>query len=356
MMDRLIYLASEGIFIPLPQKLQSFVPGYSIAERVAKVGIVGASSSEELPITQLKSLRSSGALQGKGSEEEYKALVSKKVYEGLSSAELKAREKVRLFALLDGWNKSKGLVVNEQASFGDAVTAQDFLMSTGFEPLDALVGGVPRQGFISLYAKTGEGKTSLMLVLADSLKRQGAVERVVFFSYEMSTQAVLYRAKHLHHLSTEDVVVSGQTTLEQMSEFVDKDTALFIDYADLVPGTGDEYNRINNTYAELLRLSKQSACLVTASQVRKADQEITIDSGLGSGAKSHYPELILAFRKGGVSGEDLRKNQVTLAVLKNRYGVSGVQSVFDLDYGTLACSTTKATSQAGVVLEGTDLW
>jgi hypothetical protein len=186
-----------------------------------------------------------------------------------------------------------------------------------------------------------------MLVLADALATKYG-KRVVWFSYEMRAASVKDRARYLDlHRNPNNLIITGNITLDMIEEYCNEDTIVVVDYLDLGISTVNEGLRfaLIAAYQRALQLSKKSFCFITASQVNKGI--LSVSSGNESAAKAHYPELILGIAKQGSSLLNKGYSTVELSVLKNRYGVSDAQTTFELDYKTLQY---KEYSRGGTVV------
>jgi predicted ATP-dependent serine protease len=202
--------------------------------------------------------------------------------------------------------------------------------NTGIGPIDEVVE-IPDGGLAVIYAMSGAGKTSLMLAMANSIKK--AVKptvRVIYFTLEMMHWAIYRRTKFLRNFDENDRIVVGGT-MDMLEDYCDQDTVIFLDYADLLqyPGVSEVNQKVNAVYEELRRLSLRCKGIITASQIRKSDTEITLHSGLNSSAKAHYPDIVWSLRKDDEGG------YTEVAVLKNRFGKSGTKRMVRFNYETL---------------------
>jgi Mrp family chromosome partitioning ATPase len=329
---------------------------YEIVQGVAEYGVAGYASNADIPIDQLQAmLRKGKALGDTGTEKEFKALVSKQVWQGVNEDTRPAKEKVQLFALLDTWNKEKttSLVSKECTTFDPTLPSagdEEFLFPSEFNPLDTLIGGIPTNSFSLFIAKSGVGKTSILLALANSLAKQ---YKIVFVSYEMSSKAVRFRAKHLSNLSSKDVLLTGSTTIEELEEYCNEDTIIIVDYLALVPSavSGELRHKLAHTASELLRLSTHTKAVISAHQARRDDKELSIDSLSEAYAISWYASLIVGIDKQGISYDNPGCNTVRFLTLKNRYGKANNQVMFPFNYATLEAGEAMAHGDMGVDLD-----
>jgi hypothetical protein len=336
--ERLIYLATILTLPELPKVLQRYVPLYDVIQGIQNYGIVGVSANIESVPDQLMGMVRKGKQAGDtGTVAEYKAIIADMVYHGVSTSNLTGKEKVELYAVLDQWVKAQhtSLVEKKVSSFDKSLEVteeQDFIFNTGFTPIDTLCDGLPSNSFVLFLAHTGAGKTSIMLSLANDLAYN---YRVVYVTYEMSDNAVRYRAKHMPNLCTKDVLLSGNVTLEEIEQYADEDTIIIVDYLSLVPYPAMELrHKLSGIAAELLRISTKCKAVISAQQAKRG-YPLSLESGSESFAVSHYAALVCGISKEGNDYNFPGYTTVEIETFKNRYGKAGNKVVFPFNYATL---------------------
>jgi hypothetical protein len=349
--ERLIYLATILTLPELPKVLQRYIPLYEVLEGIQEYGIVGVSANMESVPDQLMGMAKKGRQGGEqGTIAEYKAIISDMVYHGISTSNLTGREKIELYAVLDQWGKEKhtSLVEKKVSSFDKSLEVteeQDFIFNTGFTPIDTLTDGLPSNSFILFLAHTGAGKTSVMLSLANDL---AYCYRVVYITYEMSDNAVRYRAKHLNNLCTKDVLLSGNVTLDEIEQYADEDTIIIVDYLSLVPYPAMELrHKLAGIASELLRISTKCKAVISAQQAKRG-YPLSLESGSESFAVSHYAALVCGISKEGNDYNHPGYTTVEVETFKNRYGKAGNKVVFPFNYATLAYKQVSVSGDARV--------
>jgi hypothetical protein len=337
--ERLIYLATSLVLPELPKVLQRYVPLYDVLQGIQEYGIVGVSANMESVPDQLMGMVRKGKQGGdNGTIAEYKSIVADMVYRGVEGSSLTGREKVELYAVLDQWTKAQytSLVEKKISSFDKSLEIteeQDFIFDTGFTPLDTLCGGIPSNSFVLFFAYTGAGKTSIMLSLANALAYN---YRVVYVTYEMSDNAVRYRAKHLPNLGDKDILLSGSVSLEEIEGYADENTIIIVDYLSLVPYQAMELrHKLSGIAAELLRISTKCKAVISAQQAKRG-YPLSLESGAESFAVSHYAALVCGISKEGNDYNHPGYTAVEIETFKNRYGKAGNKVVFPFNYATLA--------------------
>ena len=243
----------------------------------------------------------------------------------------------------------------------DRLQEKPEFMSTGFESLDKLIGGLAGGNLVVIGARPGEGKTIFGMNLATMLARRGMV---VYVSLEMSEDELQLRLisqfgevhmKSLrnHTLNDEQwkrVAIARQkmqgapifiddrsTTLAEMRAFIrsvarrGQLAGVVVDYLQLIEGATQQQSRqefVSELSRSLKKLAKQLGVPVIAlSQLNR----------LVEGRKSRVP-ILSDLRESGSIEQDAdvvlllsydRKTpaDLTVAVAKNRHGENGEVSL-----------------------------
>jgi hypothetical protein len=349
--ERLIYLATILTLPELPKVLQRYVPLYDVIDGIQTYGLMGYSVEVEGNYEQLAALSKKGRQAGDtGTIAEYKSIIADMVYHGVSTSNLTGREKVQLYAVLDQWVKAQhtSLVEKRVSSFDKSLEVteeQDFIFTTGFTPIDTLCDGLPSNSFVLFLAHTGAGKTSVMLSLANDIASN---YRVVYVTYEMSDNAVRYRAKHLPNLGDKDVLLSGNVTLEEIEGYADDNTIIIVDYLSLVPYPAMELrHKLAGIASELLRISTKCKAVISAQQAKRG-YPLSLESGSESFAVSHYAALVMGISKEGNDYNHPGYTTVEIETFKNRYGKAGNKVVFPFNYATLQYEAVSVNGDARI--------
>ncbi|PZE89959.1 replicative DNA helicase [Curtobacterium sp. MCBD17_008] len=234
-------------------------------------------------------------------------------------------------------------------------------MSTGFESLDKLIGGLAGGNLVVIGARPGEGKTIFGMNLATMLARRGMV---VYVSLEMSEDELQLRLiaqfgevhmKSLRNHSLNDeqrkrvsiarqkmqgapiFIDDSSTTLAEMRAFIRSVSrrgqlaGVVVDYLQLMEGATEKQSRqefVAGVSRSLKQLAKQLHVPVIAlSQLNRSPE----------GRKTRTP-LISDLRESGAIEQDAdvvlllsydRKTpaDLTVAVAKNRHGENGEVSL-----------------------------
>lgn len=337
---RLVYLAVQG-GINVPIKLQKYVPHYPLLSSLSKNGIVGTALFQGIPTEKLERLYKLGEEQLIASDKDAVQIIAKAIYDNLEKdTQIELEDRLALLASLSRYREGKQALIDfEVTSFEPNGEEIQEHIPFGFEPLDSLIGGFIPNNLITVAGASGTGKTSILLAIVDSLQIQYPEKRIVWVSLEMSSASVKHRAKHLQLKSNpENVLLTGINSIDALEEYVNDNTILVLDYLDLLVQVNAEGLRVAlaNAYAKLLHYSTRCFLLFNNTQINRSSQSITLNSLNESSAKAFYSSYVLGVTKKGISLATPRYNQVEISVIKNRYGVSDVSTLFDFNYATLS--------------------
>lgn len=269
----------------------------------------------------------------------------------------------------------------------DRLDEKPEFVSTGFESLDKVIGGLAGGNLIVLGARPGEGKTIFGMNLATMLARRGMV---VYVSLEMSEDELQLRLisqfgevhmKSLrnHTLNEEQwkrVAIARQkmqgapifiddrsTTLAEMRAYIRSVSrrgelaGVVVDYLQLIEGAAQQQSRqefVSELSRSLKKLAKQLGVPVIAlSQLNR----------LVEGRKSRVP-ILSDLRESGSIEQDAdvvlllsydrtKPDDLTVAVAKNRHGENGeVSLIWQGQYARLKDRTW--SPYGAVALDGTE--
>lgn len=338
---RILYLAAVHRMM-IPNFISRLIPQGEIIAEVGVRGVLGA--AQELNIDHLQLLRSfqEGELSGPGTEEEARALIVEIALNNLdlNRDEYKFSEYVRNVNLASAYlNVSDHLVDYAEVKLGSEVIGEDIpKWMTGFEPYDLVTGG-SYQGICTVMGKPGSGKTTLMLAIMHWLRKTGIADEMWFYETEIPMSLMLYKMRPLRadfQYTDRDRLVCGmvpvQQILQEAQENPNPRRIIGIDSADVLAGGGEDGRRfaIEDIYRDLVRLKNCSLMVFNASQMRRTDKTVSIDSGSEAASKAWYSDIILGVHRltTGFSG----MQQVTLNVPKNRFGVPDQAVSFRFNY------------------------
>lgn len=250
-----------------------------------------------------------------------------------------------------------------------------FYISTGFKELDKLVGGIDRENEnLVIIARTGQGKTQLLLKMAAEASKQGLT--VGIYEGEMTTDKVAYRLDtFLGHLSntslnrgdlfiqqdykhyidslsavnygaikvfTPNDVPTGRVTVDTLRTFIEKEKLdiLFIDQYDLLDDlsrTKVYYEKIANIARDIkkLQVEKQIPIISVSQMNRTKNENGTQDTTqvAGSDMIPRYATIMIALEQGKYD-EETRRVDLTFNIIKARDGGDNNKLLYAVNFNT----------------------
>jgi predicted ATP-dependent serine protease len=147
-----------------------------------------------------------------------------------------------------------------------------------------------------------------------------------------------------------DLLICGAASMTEIIAKVqqspDPNRVIFIDSPDVMAGGTSEGRRfaIEAIYREMVRLKGMCKLVVVASQTRRKDGRLALESVSEAWSKVHYSDMVLSLtRLGSANAEGDPNNgqrSVRLSVHKNRFGVTDRYIPFVFDYGDLSWQST----------------
>lgn len=266
----------------------------------------------------------------------------------------KMTQAVNDLELLGTENQSVGLFDNIEEIL--KIDPND-VISTGFKELDEKLIGFKRgEELITIVGRTGQGKTWIGLKFAWAASLQG--ERVGIYSGEMSVQQLQERilccAKETYTSTKEDALkyildrsldiriltqadLRRKANIRDIENFIVKNnlTMLIVDQLSLMeditskPGTPlrQQYGNIS---MDLFTMSSKYSlpCVLLAQSNRQGGQELNapgLENIAESDAVAQNSTRVISMRN--------ENGILTLSIVKNRYGESGLTQKYEVDYG-----------------------
>lgn len=356
-LSRLIFLAAE-VQPELPKKeLIRLVPQAEVVMSVAKRGLTGAASDLDIPVDQLQTMYDQGKTAGTGSATEFRILLGQTM---LGEADLQ-RDQITMTTYLtlvkgitEYIEQEKISIINtDEVDLGefseDSSSVQQIpKFDTGFTPLDVVINGL-YQGVLTMIARPGHGKTSIMISIMEEAVHTNAASSVWYYEQEIPKPMMLYRiapaATRTAFRKGQDRLICGQLSIAEIETEVrrnpDPERLIIIDSPDVMAGGSGEGKRfmIEDIYMGLIRLKGLCKAVLVTSWPRRKDREITLESGAEAWAKAWYSDIIVGATKLGRVGAGF--NNVRFNVVKNRFGISDNELTWRYNYGDLSWSITE---------------
>lgn len=344
-----------------------YCPQGPIIDAISHNGIAGASAELDLGIAQLYNLHEEGKRGGPGSDQEFRFLLAQVISSeiDLRRDELVLTDYFKLMETLSQYVNvtSDNLVDNDEAVLDKVPDSTPLIKwNSGFEPFDLITGGF-YQGIMMLMGRPGHGKTTVMLSMMEALRVSGTASSIWFFELEIPLQLMLFRnspSRQRTKFKGDDRIVCGlsslETVIERVKENPDPNRVIFIDSPDVMAGGVGEGRRfaVEELYRDLIRLKSLCKLVVVASQARRNDRTLTLESGSEAWAKAFYVDIIITLsRMGRGVGQWSR---VRCSVPKNRFGPPDREITFSYNYNNLSYEVDSVAREQVGILDSEEDW
>lgn len=342
--SRIIFLA-DRYRTRVPKMVASSLPYGDIIKEVSELGGSGAAANLRLSNGQLRKLMKKGSEGGEGSEEEFRLLIADLALGEMEirKPDMEIKEYLRSLANIKAFADGHAdLVQVGEIDLGSDDDTEVAIpkFRTGFEPLDILTGGV-YQGITIVMGKPGHGKTSILLSLMETLRYTEVASSIWFYNVEIPREMMLYKIRPMRRRTQftpeEDILYCGYYSLPEIVKAVredpNPDRVLIIDGPDAMTGAAGEGRRfaLEAFMIELVKIKEYLKWIVISSQVRRNDRSITLESGAEAWAKAWYADISIGITKIGGT----RDSRIKMRVVKNRFGPSDREGIFDYDFTDL---------------------
>lgn len=343
--SRLVYLAAKlaSSTPSVPRQLTKYFPEVELIEG-AKLGAEAASDMLGVQPEQLRQMYKAGKRQGvEASADEFRVIVGKAVQENIEETDLAFDKKLGMLGLIDKFvnGTDQSMILYGKTALGSSIGHPEEIekWKSGFKPLDLIMGGM-YQGILVVMAPPGSGKTTIMLVLAQCIKKMHPEWPIWFFEQEIPERLMLARMAPLIDtgvFTDEDTLVTGGMSIHEIVEELGSDPThstdriVFIDSPDSMPGMSSDNRRfeLGYIYRELVRIKERSRLVVVASQPRRKNKaNFTLQDVAESWEKAWYADMMIGIWHIG-------DNRLQMKNLKNRFGPGGKEVSFDLNLETL---------------------
>ncbi len=337
----------------IPRELARYLPQAALVEDVARYGLDGAASLHRTPSEHLARLVDVAEWEDltEPTPADFRLAVVRQVETAMrADPDLRFDQQLSLYASMDRYLKrGEVMLAVDEGSLGVPPDGTGIpTWRSGFGPLDLVTGGL-YQGLLVFMADTGVGKTSTMLTLAEELKRHYPGTTVLYYSLEIPKTLLLQRmtpiAARGWPFTADDRVIAGVVTVQEIVARTTtqgwKDQVVVVDTPDAMDFTGVEERRfaLEAIYRELVKVKECSRLVVTASQVRRNDSDISLQSVSEAYDKVRYADIVVSItpRPGG---------RFRMKSLKNRFGLSQITAEYGYDLATLGWTASSLVGDA----------
>lgn len=384
-LNRLTYLAAElGAAARIPKLLQQYLVQGEMLDGIAHYGLIGYAEIAGIDIEQIMACKQMGSDSGLYVDvQEYRHILASAVRDELLFRAQDIRPSV-FYAVtneVNRWldNPNSGIIENDE--FDLSVVSDDKItyLRTGFTPLDMVIGGPESPGiFPGLYivmGHPGTGKTAHLLRTMEKIRHTNnatppldylVCDSLRMYQLEIPKRLIGPRVSPAQHRTKfkadgADLIKCGSFSMNDIITECEDDPnpnrVVFIDSPDVMAGGSEEGRRfaLEAIYRDLIRLKRLVAAVFVASQPRRDDEKLSMQSVSESYAKAHYADAIIGIEKQKVDAPAGDPNTVfSMKVLKSRFSPDSRRHLYNFDLGTLEDTVlAHANVQQGAQDEGT---
>ena len=212
--------------------------------------------------------------------------------------------------------------------------------STGFAPLDKVLGGSTVTEVTTIVATTGTGKSYISLAIAAGWKHGS----VWFYDPENGESLMLTRTESIDRDKSYDnkELIFGfynpEQILEELRDNPDPGRLIIMDSLHFICGTGrtpDSGTRYERTYNAAVAMKQYCKKIIITTQVKRGADGDSIDSAAASSCIEHHSGAMIHLSKGLPLGDGTYEYRMFCS--KNRNGVGGTEVKFAFDYEKAVC-------------------
>lgn len=341
-LPRLLYLAQE-LRSPVPTNLIKYLPQGEIINSIASYGLTGSELNLGLPRDQLEALIEEGARDGKAVEGEWRFIVAQLITDQLMD-ERETMKQADFLPKMEALSKfmtgQVSIITTEEGGFIDDSANPIEKWSSGFDPFDTIQEGF-YQGLFIVMGPPGSGKTSHLISIAENMRRTGMASSIWLHQLEIPRRMFEYRLRPVvkrTKFRENDRIYYGMRSMQELLEAARKDPdpnrIIIHDSPDvLAPASGDDRRfDLENIFRDLVLLKSYCKAIFVASQPRRKDKRVKMESVAESWAKAWYADGIIGIQKMGSRGSN---TLMRAAILKNRFGPCDFEIKYNYDMVTL---------------------
>ncbi len=271
-------------------------------------------------------------------EHEFKSLITALIHRELSSkTDIRLEDQISLQGALANYYQSGSSIIQQKRVKFTSKPSPLSKFSSGFEPLDAILGGQVLKSVITLLAVPASGKTYIAQAIANNWSHGSAW----YFEPEVGEDLILDRQERIStgvNLDSKEYFFgnySPEAVLDLVKEEPDENRIIVWDSLHVICGTGstpESRAKYERAYEIAVRLKDHCKLLIITTQVKRGNSGDDIDSGAASSCIERYSDAQINIRKELLLPDGA--NQVRLFCSKNRMGPGGGLVNFAFDYTT----------------------
>lgn len=336
---RIYFLACE-LQPPLPNHklMRQLPPKY--AELIASAAANGLASGIA-GYAQLAQLYEKGAQFGiEPTLLEFKGLMTALLREEIEKREMSLFERMELSAQLVAYfRQGESFITQERLKFNTPAPPLN-RFSTGFAPLDSVLGGNAVTSVVTLIASPGTGKSYLSLAIAAGWSHGS----VLFYDPENGSGLMLERAQSIDVDRKPDNkefifgYYNPDEILEELREDPDPGRLIIMDSLHFICGTGrtpDSGAKYEKAYTTAVAMQQHCKLVLITTQVKRGADGDSIDAGAASSCIERHSGAQIHLSKGELLPDGATEYRMFCS--KNRYGPGGLEIKFAFDYFNAIC-------------------
>lgn len=336
---RIFFLAAElKPTLPDFKLMRCLPPKYNeLITSAAKNGVASGVANYD----QLATLYEAGARFGiEPTVIEFRSLLTIMLREEIEKRDMQIEERIDLMDRLVRFYKQGISYIAQVHRTFNSPAPKMAIFSTGFDPLDIVLGGSTVTEVTTIVATTGTGKSYISLAIAAGW-RHGSVW---FYDPENGESLMLTRTESIDRDITYDdkKLIFGfynpEQILEDLRDNPDPGRLVIMDSLHFVCGTGrtpDSGARYERTYNAAVAMKQHCKNIIITTQVKRGADGDSIDSASASSCIEHHSGAMIHLSKGLPLGDGTYEYRMFCS--KNRNGVGGTEVKFAFDYEKATC-------------------
>ena len=336
---RIFFLAAElKPNLPDFKLMRCLPPKYTeLITSAAKNGVASGVANYE----QLATLYEAGARFGiEPTEIEFRSLLTNMIREEIEKRDMQIEERLDLMDRLVRFYKQGTSYIAQVCRTFNSPPPLMSKFSTGFDPLDKVLGGSVVTGATTIVANPGTGKSYVSIAIASNWKHGS----VWFYDPENGEGLMLTRTESIDRDESYDSkklffgFYNPEEILEKLRDDPDPGRLVIMDSLHFICGTGrtpDSGAKYERSYQAAIAMKQYCKKIIITTQVKRGGDGDSIDAGAASSCIERHSDAQIHLSKGLPLGDGTYEYRMFCS--KNRNGVGGTEVKFAFDYDKAIC-------------------